>query len=222
MNEIWSPIGLSLKCAVMSIVLNLPWGIFWGWVLARKNFFGKSLLQTALYLPLVLPPVLTGYFLLEILSVRAPLGHWLQDTWGIRFVLDWKGVMLASAVVASPFMIQAVRHSLSQMDARLEMAARNLGAGFWRVAATITLPLCWRGIVAGMMLVFARSIGEFGASVIVAGSIPHKTQTIPLAIYSHVILGREEAIWPLVAAAVGFAYVGLIVSGLFDRPEKRM
>lgn len=220
MNELWPPILLSLQCALVSVALNLPWGIFWGWVLARRDFRGKSLLQTALYLPLVLPPVLTGYFLLEIFSIHSPLGRWLQDSWNVRFVLDWKGAALAAAVVSSPFMIQMTRHSLQHIDSRLELAARNLGASFWKVAATITLPLCWRGLAAGMMLVFARSIAEFGATIIVAGNIPHKTQTIPLAIYGHVLMGREEAIWPLTAAAVIFAYAGLLASEMFHSEKK--
>jgi len=206
------PVWLSLKCSFLSAILSLPWGIFWGWVLARKQFKGKLFVQTILYIPLVLPPVLTGYFLLIIFSKNSFLGKFLVDLFHVRFVLDWKGVVLAACVVSAPFMIQMVKSAVEQVDVRFEMAARSLGANFWKVFWTITFPLSWPGIVGGFFLVFARSIGEFGATIILAGNIPGKTQTIPIAIYSKVHLGQDAAMIPLIFCSVLFAYAGLALS----------
>lgn len=207
--EEWSPLGLSLLCAFVSAVLVLPWGIFWGWLLARRTFPGRRVVEVLISLPLVLPPVLTGYFLLKILGKNAVLGRWLWETLHLRFVLDWKGAALASAVVASPFMVHMVKQAVSRIDPRLEMAARSLGAGPGRVFWTVTLPLTRPALIGGFFLVLARSLGEFGATIMVAGNIPGKTQTIPLAIYQRVYLGQESAIWPLIIAAVLFSYAGL-------------
>jgi molybdate transport system permease protein len=211
------PILLSLKCALLSALVAAPWGIVWGWVLARKSFPGKILLQTLLYTPLVLPPVLTGYILLSLLGRNSTLGGFFENVLGVIFILDWKGIVLASSVVAAPFMIQTVKEAVEKVDERLEMVAENLGAGFLKVLWTITLPLAWRGIVSGFFLVFARSIGEFGATIMVAGNIPGKTQTIPSAIFGHVQLGQEGAIVPLIAAAFLFSYVGLGISHFLNR-----
>lgn len=212
-----SPLWLSLQCAFLAALLNVPWGIGWGWILSRKNFKGRTLIQILLYTPLVLPPVLTGYFLLILLSPHAFLGRWLVETWHIRFVLDWKGAVVAAFVVASPFMIQLVKEAMDLVDPRLEMAARTLGASAGKVFWTITLPLAWRGVVAGFFLCLARSVGEFGATIILAGNIPGKTQTIPLAIYNQVLLGQEEQLLPLVVAALLFAYLGLGLSHALNR-----
>lgn len=212
MQEIGFPILLSLKCGIVSACLSLPWGIFWGWFLARQEFKGKIVLQTMLYLPLVLPPVLTGYFLLILFSRQSFIGKFLHEAIGIQFVLDWKGVVLASMVVSSPFIIQAVKQAVETIDKRLEWVARTLGSSPQRVFFTVTLPLARRGIVAGFFLVLARSLGEFGATIMVAGNIPGQTQTIPLAIYSQVFSGKENGIFPLVLAAIIFSYAGLALS----------
>ena len=212
-----SPIILSLKCAFLSALLNLPWGIFWGWFLARRDFKGKTALQTLLYIPLVLPPVLTGYFLVLLLSKNSLLGRWLFDIFHLQFVLDWKGAVLAAAIVSSPFMIQLVKESIQKVDRRLELVSRSLGASRLKTFWMITLPLSWPGIIAGFFLVFARSIGEFGATIMIAGNIPEKTQTIPLAIYSKFYLGQNTSIVGLVLAAIGFSYLGLLVSHLYSR-----
>lgn len=219
MTENLSPIVLSLQCALISAFLNLPWGIFWGWFLARKQFRGKLILQTLLYVPLVLPPVLTGYFLLVLFSRNYPLGQWLWETFGIHFVLDWKGAAVAAAVVSSPFMIQLVKESVAKVDRRLELVARSLGVGRWKVFWTVTVPLAWPGIVAGFFLVFARSIGEFGATIMVAGNIPGKTQTIPLAIYSKFYLGQDASIVPLIVVSILLAYAGLMISQIYNRQD---
>lgn len=211
------PIGLSLLCGVLSALINLPWGIFWGWVLARKNFKGKVFVQTILYLPLVMPPVLTGYFLLMLLGRNSPVGNWLWENLGLSFVLDWKGAVLAAVVVGAPFMIETMRQAFLDVDERLELVARGLGAGFWRVFKTVTLPMARGGIIAGFFLVFARSIGEFGTTIMLAGNIPGRTQTIPLAIFANVYGGHHKALWPLVTAAILFAYAGLALSHFYRR-----
>ncbi len=212
MTDIYPPIILSIQCAFLAALINLPWGLFWGWILSRKRFKGKLFLQTILYSPLVLPPVLTGYFLFVIFSKDSILGGCFNRFLHLAFVLDWKGVVLASAVVASPFMIQLIKEALDKIDVRLEFVARNLGAGPFKVFHTITLPLIWSGIMSGFFLCFARALGEFGATIMLAGNIPGKTQTLPLAIYTKVSLGLEEQLWPLVAATILLAYAGLGLS----------
>lgn len=219
MTEKFFPIILSLKCGLLSGLLNIPWGIFWGWILARKTFPAKTLVHALLYIPLVLPPVLTGYFLVLILSKNSFLGQCLFEVFKLRFVLDWKGAVLAATIVSSPFMIQTVKEAMMKVDHRLEMAARGLGVTSWKVFWTITLPLAWQGIVSGFFLVFARSIGEFGATVMIAGNIPGKTQTIPLAIYGKFYLGQESAMMPLIASAIILSYLGLLISHMCVREK---
>lgn len=215
--EMWFAVGLSLLCGLLSAALCIPWGIFWGWIFARKNFSGKVALQTILYLPLVLPPVLTGYFLLLIFGRNSAFGSFLFQAFKLSFVLDWKGALLASVVVSSPFMIEAMRQAFLSVDERLEWVSRGLGADTWKTFAKITMPLARNGLIAGFFLVFARSIGEFGATIVLAGNIPGKTQTIPLAIFSQIYNGKEHAIWPLVFFAVVFSYGGLALNNYFLR-----
>ncbi len=202
-------------CGLLSALLNLPWGIFWGWILARKNFKGKVALQTILYLPLVLPPVLTGYFLLLLLGRNASFGKWLYESFHMSFVLDWKGALLCSMIVGAPFMIETMRQAFLNVDERLELVARGLGADFWKMFTTITMPLARGGVWAGFFLVFSRSIGEFGATIIVAGNVPGRTQTIPLAIFNKIYNGEEAGIWPLVIASILFSYAGLALSHFY-------
>jgi molybdate transport system permease protein len=214
-SDMWFAVGLSLLCGLLSAALCVPWGILWGWILARKNFPGKVVLQTLLYLPLVLPPVLTGYFLLLMFGRNSPVGGFLFQSLKLSFVLDWKGAVLASFVVSSPFMIEAMRQAFHSIDERLEWVARGLGSDPWKTFTTITMPLARNGLIAGFFLVFARSIGEFGATIILAGNIPGKTQTIPLAIFSQIYSGQANMIWPLVFFAVVFSYVGLALNNHF-------
>ncbi len=219
-SDFWFSVGLSLACGLLSALFSVPWGIFWGWVFARNNFKGKVILQTILYLPLVLPPVLTGYFLLLIFGHNALIGKWLFEFLHVSFVLNWKGALLASFVVGSPFMIESMRQAFLNVDERFEMVARSLGADSWKAFMTITLPLAQGGIVTGFFLVFARSIGEFGATIILAGNIPGRTQTIPLAIFSKVYTGHESSAWPLIIFAVIFAYAGLALSNHCHRRKQ--
>lgn len=216
-HHMWFSVGLSFLAGLLSAALCIPWGIFWGWIFARKNFPGKVVLQTFLYLPLVLPPVLTGYLLLLTFGRNSALGSFLFDTFKLSFVLDWKGAVLASFVVSAPFMIEAMRQAFLNIDERLEWVSRGLGADSWKTFFEITMPLAQNGLIAGFFLVFARSIGEFGATIVLAGNIPGKTQTIPLAIFSQIYNGEESAIWPLVLFAVLFSYGGLVLNNYFLR-----
>jgi molybdate transport system permease protein len=180
----WSAVRLSLQVALTATAVSLPLGVALGRLLARRQFPGKAVLETVLSLPLVLPPVVTGYLLLVLLGRQGPVGAWLEHWFGVSVVFTWQGAAVASAVMAFPLMVRAIRVAFAGVDARLEEAARTLGAGrletFWR----ISLPLARRGIVGGAVLAFARSLGEFGATVMLAGNIPGRTQTIPLYVYS--------------------------------------
>ena len=180
----WSAVELSLQVALMATLVSLPAGIAMGYLLARGRFWGKTLVETALSLPLVLPPVVTGYLLLVLLGRRGWIGQYLDQWFGIHLVFTWQGAALASAVMAFPLMVRAIRVAFGEVDIRLEQAARTLGAGPLETFLRVSMPLARRGIVAGAILAFARSLGEFGATIMIAGNIPGETQTIPLLIYS--------------------------------------
>lgn len=177
-------LGLSLKVAVSGVVFSLPIGLAAAWLLARRTFPGKVLVDGLIHLPLVVPPVVVGYMLLVLLGRRGPLGAWLHDLFGITLAFTWKGAALAAAVMAFPLMVRAMRLSLEAVDRRLEAAARTLGAGRFRVFATITLPLMAPGILAGVVLAFARALGEFGATITFVSNIPGETRTLPIALYT--------------------------------------
>lgn len=153
-------------------------------MLARCNFPGKALIDSVIHLPLVLPPVVIGYLLLIGMGKRGIIGQWLYEWFGFSFTFSWRGAVLASAVIAFPLMVRAIRLALEAVDTRLEQAARTLGAGFWRVFFTVTLPLAFPGLLAGVVLAFARSLGEFGATITFVSNIPGETRTIPLAMYT--------------------------------------
>lgn len=218
LNNVFLPLGLSFICGLISALVNIPWGIFWGWVLARKQFPGKSILQTLLYLPLVLPPVLTGYLLLLVLGRKAWLGQWLYENFAFTFILNWKGAVLAAVIVGGPFMIESMRQAFSNIDERLEVVARGLGADFWKCFVTITMPLAKPSLLAGFFLVFARSMGEFGATLMIAGNIPGKTQNIPSAIFSQINSGTP-VMGILVLISLIFSYAGLALSQHYHRKD---
>ncbi|MCA9187611.1 MAG: molybdate ABC transporter permease subunit [Planctomycetales bacterium] len=182
--EEWNAIALSVWVAVTAVAVSLPFGIGLGWLLARKQFLGKAVLETCVNLPLVLPPVVTGYLLLVTFGRRGVVGHFLEDWVGIRLVFDWKGAALAAAVVSFPLMVRTIRIAFASVNPKLENAARTLGARPIDAFISVTLPLAVRGIIAGSVLGFARSLGEFGATVMIAGNIEGETRTIPLYIYS--------------------------------------
>ncbi|SFF84218.1 molybdate transport system permease protein [Novosphingobium sp. CF614] len=180
----WEVLTLSLKVSGVAIVAVLPLAFVLAWILARWRFPGKVLLDALVHLPLVLPPVVTGWLLLLAFGTNAPLGRFFQQTIGLTFLFRWTGAALAAAVMALPLMVRAMRLSLEAVDRRLESAARTLGAGPWHRFVTVTLPLTAPGILAALVLGLARSIGEFGATITFASNIPGETQTLPLAIYS--------------------------------------
>ncbi len=186
-------LGLSLRVALWSVTTSLPFGLAMAWLLARYEFFGKTLLNGIVHLPLVLPPVVVGYLLLVLLGRQGPLGAWLFDTFGITLPFTWEGAALAAAVMAFPLMVRAVRLSIEAVDQNLETAARTLGASRISVFLTITLPLIMPGILAGAVLAFARSLGEFGATITFVSNIPGETRTLPLALYSLIQTPGGEA-----------------------------
>jgi molybdate transport system permease protein len=209
---------LSLRVGVVSVVASLPFGLILAWLLARRDFPGKTLVNGLVHLPLVLPPVVVGYGLLLLFGRHGPLGAWLYDSVGISFAFNWKGAALAAAVMAFPLMVRAMRLSLELVDRRLEAAARTLGAGRLRVFATITLPLMAPGILTGAILAFARSISEFGATITFVSSIPGETRTLPLALYALTQApGGETAAWRLALLSVLLAMAALIASELLAR-----
>ena len=186
-------IRLSLRVALWSVVTSLPFGLAAAWLLQRYEFYGKTLLNGIIHLPLVLPPVVVGYLLLVLLGRRGPLGSWLYETFGISLPFTWEGAALAAAVMAFPLMVRSIRLSLESVDRNLETAARTLGATRLSVFATITLPLIAPGILAGCVLAFARSLGEFGATITFVSNIPGETRTLPLALYSLIQTPDGEA-----------------------------
>ncbi|MEI7202350.1 molybdate ABC transporter permease subunit [Pectobacterium parvum] len=189
----WQAVELSLKVSVVAVACSLPFGILMAWILVRCRFPGKSLLDSIIHLPLVLPPVVIGYLLLVAMGRRGVIGSWLYDWFGFSFSFSWRGAALASAIVAFPLMVRAIRLSLDAVDTHLEQAARTLGASPWRVFFTITLPLSFPGIVVGTVLAFARSLGEFGATITFVSNIPGETRTIPLAMYTLIETPSAEA-----------------------------
>jgi len=219
--EEWAALGLSLKVAVVATLAGLPLAIAIGYVLARRDFIGKSAVETIVYLPLVLPPVVTGYLLLVAFGQRGAVGHWLEAWLGIRLVFDWKGAALASAVMALPLMVRTVRLAIAEVDVRLEQAARTLGVGPLETVLRVTLPLARRGLIAGAVLGFARSMGEFGATIMIAGNIPGQTQTAPLYIYSELnVPGGFEQSMRLVVVSVLVSAAALAVSERLERGRR--
>ncbi|HTS94149.1 MAG TPA: molybdate ABC transporter permease subunit [Stellaceae bacterium] len=213
-----SALELSLRVALVSVLTSLPFGLAAAWLLARTRFPGKSLIDGLIHLPLVLPPVVVGYALLVLFGRRGVVGAWLYESLGITLAFDWKGAALASAVMAFPLMVRAIRLSLEAVDRRLEAAARTLGAGPLRVLLTVTIPLTAPGILTGAILAFARSVGEFGATITFVSNIPEVTQTLPLALYSLIQQpGGEAAAARLTIIAIVVALLALIASEILAR-----
>jgi molybdate transport system permease protein len=214
----WTAIALSLRIASVATLVALPFGVAIAYVLARKDFWGKSLLDAVVHLPLVLPPVVTGYLLLITFGRRAPVGAFLADHFGIVFSFRWTGAALACGVMAFPLMVRAIRLSIEAIDRRLEDAASTLGANRFWLFVTITLPLALPGVIAGMMLAFARALGEFGATITFVSNIPGETQTISAAIYTLTqVPGGDAAALSLVIVAVAISIAALMASEFFAR-----
>ena len=214
----WTAIALSLRVAVVSTLIALPFGIAIATVLARGSFWGKSALDALVHLPLVLPPVVTGYLLLITFGRKAPVGAFLADHFGLVFSFRWTGAALACGIMAFPLMVRAIRLSIEAVDQRLEHAAATLGASPFWTFATVTLPLALPGIIAGMMLAFARALGEFGATITFVSNIPGETQTISAAIYSLTqVPGGDAAALNLVIVAIMISFAALLASEWFAR-----
>jgi molybdate transport system permease protein len=213
---------LSLRVASWSVVASLPFGLLVAWLLARREFPGKNLLNGVVHLPLVLPPVVVGYLLLVLLGREGPIGRLLYQELGLTVAFTWQGAALAAAVMAFPLMVRAMRLSFEAVDRRLESAARTLGARPWDVFATVTLPLMSPGILAGAILAFARSLGEFGATITFVSNIPGETRTLPLALFTEVQSpGGEQAALRLAAISVALAFAALAASELLARRLRR-
>lgn len=186
------PLLLTLKVAGWATAINLVLGIGCGLLLARARFPGRDLLDAALTLPMVMPPTVLGYYLLVLIGTQGPLGGWLLQHFGIRLIFSWQAAVIAAAVVSFPLVFKAARAAFETVDPQLEDAARSLGLREAAVFFRVTLPLAWRGILAGLLLAFARALGEFGATLMVAGSIPGKTQTLSIAVYEAVQAGQDD------------------------------
>jgi molybdate transport system permease protein len=213
---------LSLKVALWSVVITLPLGLLTAWLLARKKFYGHALLNGIVHLPLVLPPVVIGFFLLALLGRQGPVGAFLHDVFGITLAFTWQGAAIASAIMAFPLMVRAIRLSLEGLDTGLEAAARTLGASPLRVFYSITLPLISPGVLAGVILAFARSMGEFGATITFVSNIPGETRTLPLAIFSLVQTpGGDAGALRLVVLSIALALAALLFSEYLAQRAKR-
>ncbi len=207
----WQIVGFTLRVAALSTLLIAPFGIGMAWLLARRDWPGKSLVETIVTLPLVLPPVATGLLLLKLVGRRGPLGQ-LLDRAGIDLVFTWRAVVLAMMAMSFPLLVRGCRVAFEEVNIRFEQVARTLGASDWRVFLTITVPLATRGIVGGLVLAFARAIGEFGATIVVAGDIPGRTTTLALAIYDRTQLGNDTAAYRFLGIAAAIAFIALWMS----------
>ena len=204
-------VWFTVRVAALAVLLILPPGLAIAWLLARRRWRGKSLVETLVALPLVMPPVATGLLLLKLLGRRGMVGRLLHDTLGIDVVFTWRAVVVAMMVMSFPLLVRAARVAFEEVNPRLEAIARTLGAGEARVFATVTLPLAARGVVGGALLAFARALGEFGATILVAGNIPGRTSTLSLAIYSSVQLGEDDVAVRLLLVSVVLAFVAVFL-----------
>lgn len=214
----WSAIQLSIGVAVICSVITLPVAIFFGWFLARKNFTGKSMLEGILHLPLVLPPITTGYLLLIIFGNKGFIGSFFYEKFGIQIAFSFYAAVIAAVFVSFPLVTRSIRLSIELVDQKLEEAARTLGASSFRVFFTITLPLALPGVISGFILSFARSLGEFGATISFAGNIQGKTQTLPLAIFSEMqVPGQEASTMRLVIVSVVISLIAMVAAEYLNR-----
>jgi molybdate transport system permease protein len=214
----WTAIELSLRIALVATAAALPFGLAVAWLLARKDFWGKTVVDGVVHLPLVLPPVVTGYLLLISFGRRGPIGAFLEHAFGIVFSFRWTGAALACGVMGFPLLVRAIRLSLESIDRKLEDAGATLGASRFWVFATVTLPLALPGVIAGMVLCFAKALGEFGATITFVSNIPGETQTLSAAIYTYTnVPGGDAAAGRLVIVAIALALAALIASEWFAR-----
>src|SRR4051812_15173459 len=212
MENDWRIVWFTLVVSVLATVCILPPGVLVAWLLARKHWPGKTLIETLISLPLVLPPVATGLLLLKIFGRAGPLGSFLEERFGIEIVFTWKAVLIALAVMSFPLFVRTARVAFAEVNPRLEQVARTLGANAFRVFFTITLPLALRGVLAGAVLAFARALGEFGATILFAGAIPGKTATISVSIFNLIQLGKDEAALRLLLISALLSFAALWMS----------
>jgi molybdate transport system permease protein len=206
--------------SALSTVIILPFGLAVAWLLARRNWPGKSLVETFVTLPLVMPPVATGLILLKLLGRRGVVGGFLQNHFNLEIIFTWRGVLIALGVMSFPLLVRSTRVAFEEVNPRLEQIARTLGAGNFRVFCTITLPLAARGVIGGMILAFARALGEFGATIMVAGNIPGKTSTLSLAIFQSVQLGEDANAFRLLGISTLLAFMAVWASEWVIRRRK--
>ena len=217
----WELVTFTAWVSALSTLAILPPGIALAWLLARRDWFGKSLVETLVALPLVMPPIATGLILLKILGRRGPLGGWLHERLGVDVVFTWRGVAIALGVMSFPLLVRAARVAFEEINPRLEQIARTLGASPWRVFWTISVPLARRGLLAGVLFAFARALGEFGATIMVAGNIPGETSTLSLAIYQSVQLGEDTRAFRLLGISVVLAFAAVWSSELLQRRARK-
>lgn len=192
MESVWVALMLSLKIAFWATMINVFFGVSLGYLLARKKLWAKELIDTILTLPMVMPPTVLGYYLLVLIGKNGAIGRWLEQTFDINLIFTWQGAVIAAALVSFPLVFKPARAAFETLDMQLEQAAKVLGISNLGIFFRITLPLAWRGIMAGVLLAFARSLGEFGATLMVAGSIPGQTQTLSIAVYEAVQSGDDH------------------------------
>lgn len=202
-------LGLTLQVAILGTAINLPFALGLSWIVVKKKVRGRFFIDMLVSLPLAIPPVAIGYFLLILLGRRGPIGGFLHEAFGIDLVFTWVAAALASGIVSFPLMARSIMVAMEAVDSRFENSARSLGAGVWRVMFTITIPLAYRGILAGVLIGFVRAISEFGATIVVAGNIPGQTQTLPLAIFANVQLGHNDVALRLVGVSITLAVITL-------------
>lgn len=205
----WQAARFTLLACALSTALILPIGLGLAWLLARRRWFGKSIVETLVTLPLVMPPVATGLLLLKLLGRRGSLGGFLHRQFDFDIVFTWRAVVIAAAVMSFPLLVRSARVGFQEVNRRYEEMARTLGAGEWRVFATVSLPLAARAIFGGVLLAFARAVGEFGATILVAGNIPGETTTLSLRIYEAVQLGHDDTAYRLLVVCVVIAFVAV-------------
>jgi molybdate transport system permease protein len=220
-HEEWQLISFTVRMAALSTLVVLPLGLALAWCLARLQWRGKALLETLVTVPLVLPPVVTGLALLKLFGRRGPIGQLLHNTFGLDVIFTWRAVVIALAVMSLPLFVWAARTAFEEVDRGFEQIARTLGAGEWRIFFTITLPLARRGVFAGTLLAFARALGEFGATIMVAGNIPGQTTTLSVAIYQYVQLGEDAHAWLLAGVSAVLAFLAVLASAYVVRRAKR-
>ena len=219
--EEWQIVWFTTWVSALSTVLILPLGLAVAWLLARHQWPGKSIVETIVSLPLVVPPVATGLILLKLFGRRGPIGGFLHDSLGLDIALTWRGVLIALGVMSFPLLVRSTRVAFEQVNPRLEQMARTLGASDWRVFFTISMPLAKRGIIAGMILAFARALGEFGATIMIAGNIPGQTSTLSLDIFQSVQLGQDSHALRMLAVSVALAFGAVWLSETIIRRKAR-